>query len=59
MDRARARPAQSFEVKLPPSVLRHCLFPSLPLLHTTPKRAAQHCPTLDALWSHPAEQLIV
>lgn len=43
----------------PPSVPRHCLFPGLPLLHTTPKRAAQHCPTLDALWSHPTEQLIV
>lgn len=43
------RPNQSIEAALdlgsPPSVPRHRLFPGLPHLHTTPKRAAQ-------LWMH-------
>nr|XP_012602375.1 uncharacterized protein LOC105861434 [Microcebus murinus] len=59
-DSAQASPTQSQSEHrgslgsgLPTPVPGHCLFPGLPLLHTTPKRAAQHYPVLDALWSHP------
>lgn len=57
LPRANQRIEAALELGSPPSVPGHSLFPGLPLLHTTPKRAAQHCPALDALRSHPAEQL--
>lgn len=59
LPRANRSIEAALDLGSPPSVPGHCLFLGLPLLHTTPKRAAQHCPALDALWSHPAEQLAV
>lgn len=59
LPRANQSTEAAWDLGSPPSIPRHCLFPGLPRLHSTPKRAAQHCPALDALWSHPGEQLPV